>query len=70
MIIFGSIFTTFELSSIFGGSWASVENCLEPKTKHILGKFSLPKSVKPSAEYFVFLEGSQKMNFFTKYSLP
>jgi len=33
MIIFESILTTFELSSIFGGSWGSIENSLEPKTK-------------------------------------
>jgi hypothetical protein len=26
MIIFGSILTTFELSSIFGGSWGNIEN--------------------------------------------
>jgi len=26
MIIFGLILTTFELSSIFGGSWGSIEN--------------------------------------------
>jgi len=33
MIIFGSILTTFDSSSIFGGSWSSIENWLEPKTK-------------------------------------
>jgi len=33
MIIFGSILTTFESSSIFGGSSGSVENWLEPKIK-------------------------------------
>jgi len=33
MIIFGSILTTFESSRIFGGSWGSIENWLEPKTK-------------------------------------
>jgi len=33
MVIFGSILTTFELSSIFGGSWGSIENWLEPKIK-------------------------------------
>jgi len=26
MIIFGSILTTFESSSIFGGSWGSIED--------------------------------------------
>jgi len=31
MIIFGSILITFESSSIFGGSWGSIENWLEPK---------------------------------------
>jgi len=29
-IIFGSILATFESSSIFGGSWGSIENWLEP----------------------------------------
>jgi len=32
MIIFGSILTTFESSSVFEGSWGSIENWLEPKT--------------------------------------
>ncbi len=32
-IIFGSILTTFESSIIFGGSWSSIENWLEPKTE-------------------------------------
>jgi len=32
-IIFESILTTFESSSIFGGSWGSIENWLKPKTK-------------------------------------
>jgi hypothetical protein len=40
MIIFGSIFTTFELSSIFGGSWSSIENWLEPKTEPPSGKLA------------------------------
>ncbi len=31
MITCGSILTTFELSSIFGGNRDSIENCLEPK---------------------------------------
>jgi len=31
MFIFGLILMTFELSSIFGGSWGSIENWLEPK---------------------------------------
>ncbi len=31
MIIFGLILTTFELSSIFGVSWDSIENWLLPK---------------------------------------
>jgi len=37
MIIFGSILTTFELSSIFGGSWGSIKNWLELKIKPPLG---------------------------------
>jgi hypothetical protein len=31
--ILGLILDTFEFSSIFGGSWGSIENWLEPKTK-------------------------------------
>jgi hypothetical protein len=48
MIIFGSILTTFELSSIFGGSWGSIAR-VENRT--IIGKFSLPKSVKHSVVF-------------------
>jgi len=33
MIIFLSILNTFESSNIFGGSWGSIENWLEPKTE-------------------------------------
>jgi len=33
MIILGLIFTIFKSSIIFGGSWGSIENWLEPKTK-------------------------------------
>jgi len=33
MIIFGVIMANFELSCIFGGSWGSIENWLEPKTE-------------------------------------
>ncbi len=33
MIVFGSVLTTFELSSIFGGSWGSTGNWLNPKTE-------------------------------------
>jgi len=40
MIIFGSILSTFELSSIFGGSWGSIENWLEPKIKPPSGNFA------------------------------
>jgi hypothetical protein len=42
MIIFGSILTTFELSSIFEGSWGSVENLLEPKIKPLLANLVCP----------------------------
>jgi len=42
MISFGSILTTFELSSIFGGSWASIQNWLEPKTQPPSGNLALP----------------------------
>jgi len=33
MIIFWSILTTYESSTIFGGSWDSIENWFEPKTE-------------------------------------
>ncbi len=33
MFIFGPILTIFESCSIFGSSWGSIENWLEPKTK-------------------------------------
>jgi len=33
IIIFRSILTTFESGSIFGGSWGSIANWFEPKTK-------------------------------------
>jgi len=33
MIIFVWILATFESLNIFGGSWGSIENWLEPKTK-------------------------------------
>jgi len=48
MIIFGSTLTTFESSSIFGGSWGSIENEFEPKNQTTVRKFSVPKSVKCS----------------------
>jgi len=44
MITFGSIMTTFVLSSNFGGSW---DSSLKPNHHR---KFSLPKSVKRSVE--------------------
>jgi len=37
MIIFGSILTTFESSSIFGGRYGNIENWLKPKNKPPLG---------------------------------
>jgi len=42
MIIFGSTLTTFELSSIFFGSWGSIENWLEPKIKPPSGNLAYP----------------------------
>jgi len=42
IIIFGSILITFELSSIFGGSWGSIENWLEPKIEPPLGNLVSP----------------------------
>jgi hypothetical protein len=48
MIIIGSILTTFESSSIFGGSWGSIENLLESNHHR---EISLPKSMKRSVEH-------------------
>jgi len=42
IIIFGWILTTFESSIIFGGSWGSIENWLEPKTKPPSGNLACP----------------------------
>jgi len=36
------IFATFESSSIFGGSWGSIENWLEPKIKPPSGNLACP----------------------------
>jgi len=42
MIILGSILTTFESSSIFGGSWGSIENWLKPKIEPPSGNLACP----------------------------
>jgi len=42
MIIFGSIFTTFEFSSTFRGRWGSIENWLEYKTEPPSGNLACP----------------------------
>jgi len=42
MIIIGSILTTFDSRSIFGGSWGSTEDWLEPKTKPPSGNLACP----------------------------
>jgi len=42
MIIFGSNLTTFESSIISGGSWGSIENRLENKTKPPSGNLAFP----------------------------
>jgi len=42
MIIFGSILTTFESSSISESSWGSVENWLQPKTEPQSGNLECP----------------------------
>jgi hypothetical protein len=47
MIIFGLILTTFESSSIFGGSWGSIENWLEPQTEPPSGNLACPNLLKP-----------------------
>jgi len=39
---FGSIFTTFESSSIIGGGWDNIENWLEPKTEPPSGTLAFP----------------------------
>jgi len=40
MTIFGSILTPFESGIIFGGSWGSIENWLEPKSEPPSGNLS------------------------------
>jgi len=42
MIIFWSILTALESSSIFRGSWGSIEYWLEPKTEPPLGNLACP----------------------------
>jgi len=42
MLIFGLILNTFESSSIFGGSWGSFENWLEPKIEPPSGDLACP----------------------------
>jgi len=42
MIIFGDDLTTFESSSISGGSWGNIENWLELQTKSPLGNLACP----------------------------
>jgi len=42
MIISGLILTTFETSSIFEGSWDSIGNWLETKTKPSSGNLACP----------------------------
>jgi len=42
MIIFALILITIELSSMFEGSWGSIENWLEPKTKPPLRNLAFP----------------------------
>jgi len=43
MIIFGSILTTFvESSIIFGGSWGSIENWLDPEAEPPAGNLACP----------------------------
>ncbi len=42
VMIFGLILTTFESSSIFGDSWGSIENWLEPKTEPPLENLACP----------------------------
>ncbi len=42
MIIFGSLLTTFESIIIFGGSWCSIENWLDPKIEPPSGNLACP----------------------------
>jgi len=42
MIIFESVLTTFELGSIFGGIWGSIENWLQHKIEPPLGNLACP----------------------------
>jgi len=54
MIIFGSISTTFESSSIFGGTLGSIENRLEPKTEPVLGNLAIRDMLCINLFLFVF----------------
>jgi len=51
MIIFGLILNTLESCSIFGGSWASIENWLEPKIELPSGNLACPNIVKLSVSF-------------------
>jgi len=42
MIIIWLLLTIIESSSVFGGSWGSIENWLEPKTKLPSGNLACP----------------------------
>ncbi len=52
MIIFGLILTTFELSSIFGGNWGSIENGLEPKAEPPLANLAYTQICETLWLYF------------------
>jgi len=53
------------LSVIFGGSWGSNVNWLEPKTKPPSGNFGYPKSVKRfEAQHGIFIPW---LNIWTNY---
>jgi hypothetical protein len=39
---FELILTTFKLSTVFRGSWGSIENWLEPKIEPLLGNLACP----------------------------
>ena len=52
MIIFKSILTTFEASTIFWGSWGSSGNQLKPTNYKIVTKLSFSKSLICTVEIF------------------
>jgi len=54
VLIFESILTSFKPSIIFGGSWGSTKNWLEPKTEPPPGNLACPKQGPKSVKRSVW----------------